>query len=545
MGAGAKTTIIQAGTTTSNGLDRLFHVTSGAAVVNISGVTLRHGRSTGGFFTSTGGAIFNVGTLTLNNVWITNNSAAGTGGAIYNFQNGRVDVDNSTISNNTTAGDSGAIQVDSAGGGNTARLNLINSTIAYNTASGSSAILMAINGGNPPVVNVANTIIAYNISANTGGINNQAGTLNATNSIFLGNSGAECFTTAATFAGVLADDASCAGAANPATAISTVLADNGGPVPTLALLNGSNAVEAGAGGCIDPLTALPIATDARGYDRVASMACDIGPFEAGNIFVVTNSSDSGAGSLRQALTDSNATANIGTSPNQIQFAIGSGAQLIALASSLPALTQPVIVDGWSQPGFNGAPLIEINGNGAGEVFRVSGGGSIIRGFVLNNYVGSGINLTSDGNIVIGNYAGTNAAGTTSGPGVGTYGIAVGSSNNQIGGLSAQDRNVIGHNYFAGIIVDAVGPISNNRIVNNHIGVNAAGTAAIPNGGGQAYAGVILGLSNAGVSGTVIGGNDPSLRNVIAGNNGDGIAAVVAAPAALSSRATSSAWARMV
>ena len=238
--------------------------------------------------------------------------------------------------------------------------------------------------------------------------------------------------------------------------------------------------------------------------------------------VVTNTSDSGAGSLRQALTDSNATANIGTSPNQIQFAIGSGAQLIALASSLPALTQPVIVDGWSQPGFNGAPLIEINGNGAGEVFRVSGGGSIIRGFVLNNYVGSGINLTSDGNIVIGNYAGTNAAGTTSGPGLGTYGIAVGSSNNQIGGLSAQDRNVIGHNYFAGIIVDAVGPISNNRIVNNHIGVNAAGTAAIPNGGGQAYAGVILGLSNAGVSGTVIGGNDPSLRNVIAGNNGDGI-----------------------
>src|SRR2546426_9784277 len=86
--------------------------------------------------------------------------------------------------------------------------------------------------------------------------------------------------------------------------------------------------------------------------------------EASNsIFTVSNTSDSGAGSLRQAILDSNAT----NGPNTIVFQIpGSGAQTITPLSALPPITVPVIIDGTTQPGFVSQPLIEINGANAGN-----------------------------------------------------------------------------------------------------------------------------------------------------------------------------------
>jgi hypothetical protein len=65
-------------------------------------------------------------------------------------------------------------------------------------------------------------------------------------------------------------------------------------------------------------------------------------------FTVTNASDSGPGSLRQAILDANASAGADT----IAFSIGGGgAQTITLQSSLPAITETVTVDGTTQPGF--------------------------------------------------------------------------------------------------------------------------------------------------------------------------------------------------
>ena len=73
------------------------------------------------------------------------------------------------------------------------------------------------------------------------------------------------------------------------------------------------------------------------------------------IFPVTSTADSGPGSLRQAILDSN-TATGGT--NTIDFAIpGRGVQTIAPLSPLPAITNPVLIDGTSQPGYAGTPLI--------------------------------------------------------------------------------------------------------------------------------------------------------------------------------------------
>ena len=66
-------------------------------------------------------------------------------------------------------------------------------------------------------------------------------------------------------------------------------------------------------------------------------------------FLVSNTGDSGPGSLRQAILDSNAATG---ATNTIDFDIpGNGVQTIAPLSSLPAITQPVLIDGYSQPGY--------------------------------------------------------------------------------------------------------------------------------------------------------------------------------------------------
>src|SRR5437762_2210933 len=78
-------------------------------------------------------------------------------------------------------------------------------------------------------------------------------------------------------------------------------------------------------------------------------------------FTVLNLADSGAGSLRQAVLDANA--NPGA--DVIAFAVGGGVQTIAPTSALPLVTDPVTLDGWTQPGFAGTPLLELNGAGAG------------------------------------------------------------------------------------------------------------------------------------------------------------------------------------
>src|SRR5438270_13685508 len=62
---------------------------------------------------------------------------------------------------------------------------------------------------------------------------------------------------------------------------------------------------------------------------------------------VTNTSDSGNGSLRQAILDANASAGV---PDTISFQIpGAGVKTIALASALPAITDQVIIDGYTPP----------------------------------------------------------------------------------------------------------------------------------------------------------------------------------------------------
>jgi hypothetical protein len=83
-------------------------------------------------------------------------------------------------------------------------------------------------------------------------------------------------------------------------------------------------------------------------------------YASGSTFEVNNDNDSGIGSLRQAIMDANETAGHDT----IEFDIdGEGMHVIRVQSVLPAITDPVTIDGTSQDGYDEdtGPVIEISG----------------------------------------------------------------------------------------------------------------------------------------------------------------------------------------
>jgi hypothetical protein len=220
---------------------------------------------------------------------------------------------------------------------------------------------------------------------------------------------------------------------------------------------------------------------------------------------VGNANDSGAGSLRQAILDANAQAGVQT----ITFNIGTGLQTINLLSGLPAITDAVVIDGTTQPGYAGAPIIELNGQSAAGApgLHVAGGESTIKGLVIRNFNNNGINLHSNNNVVQNCYIGTTSAGTAAAPN--HSGIHIrNSSGNVVGGTTAAARNVISGNSFKGISIENG---ASNVVQGNYIGTNAAGLAAL----GNAQEGLFI---YAGSTANLIGGVQAGARNVISGNS---------------------------
>jgi parallel beta-helix repeat protein len=221
------------------------------------------------------------------------------------------------------------------------------------------------------------------------------------------------------------------------------------------------------------------------------------------VFTVTTTVDSGPGSLRQAIDDSNAAAG----KDSIAFAIGTGAQTISPLTALPALTDTAgtIVDGSSQPGFAaGTPVITIDGTSAGtgtNGLQVQGGLSTVLGLAIQNFDGDQIEISGGGNDSV---LGCVLIGTGADPS--GDGIEVGAPNCRIGGPAIGDRNVIGAN-LSDSGINVLGAGTGAIIENNVIGANAAGAAATPNGTG------ILVTDANGV--TII-------NNLISGNDGDGV-----------------------
>src|SRR5690348_462768 len=79
-------------------------------------------------------------------------------------------------------------------------------------------------------------------------------------------------------------------------------------------------------------------------------------------FIVTNTDDSGPGSLRQAIIDSN-TNPPATGTNFIEFSIpvvSPSPQTILLFSPLPPITSAVVIDGSSQLGLPFSPHVQLD-----------------------------------------------------------------------------------------------------------------------------------------------------------------------------------------
>jgi titin len=245
-------------------------------------------------------------------------------------------------------------------------------------------------------------------------------------------------------------------------------------------------------------------------------------------FTVTSTNDSGVGSLRQAILDANAS--VGT--DTIAFNIpGAGPHTIQPTSALPTITDPAIIDGYTQPGANpntnpqglgsNAVLkIELNGGGAGTSangLHITAGNSTVRGLAINRFRQSGILLdTNGGNVVEGNFIGTDASGTVAlGNGLFTSGDGVrvnGSSTNTIGGTTASARNVLSDNSGMGIRITGSGA-TGNLVQGNLIGTDVTGTVDI----GNFLGGVLIGAAN-----NTIGGTTAGARNIISGSSNPGI-----------------------
>src|SRR5436305_357762 len=109
---------------------------------------------------------------------------------------------------------------------------------------------------------------------------------------------------------------------------------------------------------------------ALGWLLIAAVLCALPAFAA--TFAVSNTNDSGRGSLRQAILD----ANNSTGTDTISFNIGGGGvHTIAPVTPLPQITDPVVVDGFTQPGSK----VNNGADGMNAVLRIELSGSGITG----------------------------------------------------------------------------------------------------------------------------------------------------------------------
>jgi len=226
--------------------------------------------------------------------------------------------------------------------------------------------------------------------------------------------------------------------------------------------------------------------------------------------LLANPGADGKISLREAIMAADNTPGL----TQIDFDIpGSGTQTIAPTSALPAITSAVIIDGTSQPGYSGTPLVQITGASAGASangLELIGGDSIVEGLAINQFSsGDGILiLAAGGDTIAANEIGTNAAGTSAAADY--FGVAIiGVGGNIIGGTAGTSRNVISGNTEAGVCISGAGA-GNNLVEGNYLGLNATGTAAVGNLDGVYVAN--------GAANNTIGGTATGVGNVISGND---------------------------
>jgi PKD repeat protein len=381
-------------TLNGNGTNRIFDIAGGNSV-SIKNFRIENGNSGNDF----GGGISSFGDLIVSNcIFVGNNSGNGgalaaSGGTLYMInchfadniaisQSGAVDLFvpstlvNCSFFNNTAGSFGGAIAPGSAGNVFT------NCTFAFNTASISGGGIWNSVGSD---LLLQNSIVFGNVAPNNADIQNDA-TLTASHNL-IGN-----------FAG----SGLTAGTNNNITGIPNFV---NAPFGDLALADGSLGINLG------DISLLPIdINDGDGdiniaevidFDqifnpRIVTCFPDLGAFENQNGgFVVTNTNDLGAGSLRNAITCTNNLAGSQT----ISFNIpGNGPHTITYFTRYDIIDAGTIVDGTTQPGFVDNPVIVLDGTFSTQSTSIYIGGenAEIYGLKLQNSSGSGIFISPMG-----------------------------------------------------------------------------------------------------------------------------------------------------
>ena len=296
------------------------------------------------------------------------------------------------------------------------------------------------------------------------------------------------------------------------------------------------------------------ATDLDDKSRIIGSAPDRGAYEsyvndvASTTLTVTNANDSGAGSLRQAIVDANASG--GT--HFIEFNINASCpQVINLASDLPYVSLPYLsINGFTQPGSkrntytNGdiaKRCIVLNGQGRSQSMGLTFYGASsafywIQGLAFEGW-GIGLNMSAgQNNLVWGNqfggslyYGAGNLALAPNGVDIWLWGN---STTTTIGGSDPADRNIIDSaganshpnspnpNYDGrGVAISSGGGSQNNSVINNIIGLDNF-ESSTPYGNAV---GIQLETSGNTISGNVIGNNNNGIQVLGSGAHGNAIA----------------------
>ena len=243
-----------------------------------------------------------------------------------------------------------------------------------------------------------------------------------------------------------------------------------------------------------------------------------------------NTTVDGICTLREAIGSANSNSSADCTDGEvlptvdvIEFEITGGCPTVCtFTPTVPlTITEAVVIDGYTQTGASANTLavgndavlkIEINGSSVpvviGGIFDVAGGGSTLRGLVINRGANgnSGIRINGNNNKVEGCFIGTDATGSVDLGNIISGILFNAGTGNTIGGSTAAARNVISGNQAEGI--DVTSPAGSNTIQNNYIGTTASGTAAMGNGSDGIE--IILSSSN------------QILNNLLSGNGGRGI-----------------------
>ena len=257
----------------------------------------------------------------------------------------------------------------------------------------------------------------------------------------------------------------------------------------------------------------------------AALAFLYGPPAVPLTNVVTTTADVGPGSLRAAIyyaTDHpGTTIRFNISTNDPGFS--NGVYNIHLTGYLPPLVaNGTVLDGSTQPGFAGRPLVFVDGSqmipeayapGAATGLLIYSSSNQIKDISFSDFNWNGLTLLyadATNNTVAGCWFGLDPTGTNAAPNA-YQGILIASaaSGNTIGGTNALARNVLSGNSQYGVFITDSNT-TGNVVLGNYLGTDLSGSNALANG----LSGVLIG-SNAGSN--TIGSTSPAGRNVISGN----------------------------